>query len=409
MTSASCKALVFIFFLAEAAPPRWRQLNQEARAAVQAKDYAALRTTLIQLKPLLPGNPRVTYNLAAAEARLGHPDLAIEGLGHWSHMGLIYDVAHDDDFSSLAETRGFAEISAQIEKNKQPVSNARLAFRLSEADLIPEDLAYDPVSKSFLVSSVREAKILRGDGRFFAKTDGPVFALAVDAKRRVLWATTGWVPHCRACNLGMEGETALLAYGLDSAKLLKRLKPPAKGLLGDMTISRNGDLYISEGMNGSVFLFHTETETWDLLAGSAEFPSPQTPALSADENTLFVPDYIRGIAAIDLRTRVTRWLQPTDGIALSGIDGLYKDGDGFIAVQNGVNPPRIVRFSPDLRKQTIIEANTPSLGEPTHGVVKQRQFYFIANSGWGQYDEQGRKKPGSKSVNSSVQVIDLKP
>jgi hypothetical protein len=44
--------------------PRWRTLNRAAREAVQAKDYAKLRTALQELKPLLPGNPTPQWALA---------------------------------------------------------------------------------------------------------------------------------------------------------------------------------------------------------------------------------------------------------------------------------------------------------------------------------------------------------
>jgi hypothetical protein len=75
---------------------------------------------------------------------------------------------------------------------------------------------------------------------------------------------------------------------------------------------------------------------------------------------------VRGIAAITLSTGAVTWLQPADDIALKGIDGLYVYRDSFLAVQNGTTPPRIIRFSLDLRKQEVLEANTPELGEPTH-------------------------------------------
>jgi hypothetical protein len=64
-----------------------------------------------------------------------------------------------------------------------------------------------------------------------------------------------------------------------------------------------------------------------------------------------------------------------------------------------------MRFSADLRKQQVLEANTPELGEPTHGTIVGDAFYLIANSGWDAYDEQGKKKPGSKPVESTVRKI----
>src|SRR4051794_37223564 len=76
--------------------PRWRALNQAARDAVQAKDYAKLHETLVELKPLIPGNPRIAYNLAASDAVLGHPEVALAELRNLAGMGLVYDLAADE-------------------------------------------------------------------------------------------------------------------------------------------------------------------------------------------------------------------------------------------------------------------------------------------------------------------------
>jgi hypothetical protein len=145
------------------------------------------------------------------------------------------------------------------------------------------------------------------------------------------------------------------------------------------------------------------------LDAPGDFPSPQTPALSADEKVLYVPDYVRGIAAMDLATRAVRWLRPADDIALSGIDGLYVYQGSFLAVQNGTKPARVVRFTLDLQHQEVLEANTPGLGEPTHGRMIGDTFYFIANAGWDAYDDQGKKKDGHPPVVSEIRKIRIEP
>ncbi len=387
--------------------PRWKVLNRAAKQAIDAKDYTKLREVLTELKQQMPGNPRVLYNLAAANARLGNTKEAIAGLRNLATAGLIYDFAADADFSALRESAEFAAIVRQVEENRKPVSHSSAAFALAEPDLIPEDIARDERAQRFLVSSVTKSKIITADGREFAKADLPVFALRVDAKRRILWAATGWVAHCEGCNKADEGKAALLAFDLDSGALKQRIESPVKGILGDMTISRAGDLYVSEGMSGAVLRLRQGDKQLERLDSPGDFPSPQTPALSADEKTLYVPDYVRGIAAIALATGSVTWLVPADNVVLSGIDGLYIYRDSFIAVQNGTNPARIVRFSLDLKRQELLEANTPGLGEPTHGVVVGKAFYFIANSGWGEFDEGGKKKAGSGPVNSSVRKMVL--
>jgi hypothetical protein len=292
------------------------------------------------------------------------------------------------------------------------VSHSSPAFALAERDLIPEDIAYDPKTRRFFVSSVRKSKIIAADGSEFAKTDWPVLALRVDARRRILWAATGWLPHCEHCQEADKDKSALLAFDLDSGALKERIESPVKGLLGDMTISGAGEIYVSEGIHGAVLRLRLGAQKLERLDVPGEFPSPQTPALSTDEKTLYVPDYVRGIAAITLSTGAVTWLKPADDIALNGIDGLYLYRDSFLAVQNGTTPARVIRFWPDrfsldLRKQEGLEANTAELGEPTHGTIVGNTFYFIANSGWDEYDDQGKKKAGSGPVESTVRKIVL--
>ena len=110
---------------------------------------------------------------------------------------------------------------------------------------------------------------------------------------------------------------------------------------------------------------------------------------------------------MDLNDRTVTWLQPASNIVVSGIDGLYVFGNSFLAVQNGTTPPRIMRFSLDLRKQEVLEASTQGLGEPTHGVVVDGTFYFLVNVGWNEFDAKGMKNPGSGPVRSAVWKIPL--
>jgi hypothetical protein len=382
-------------------------LNRAARKALEAKDYPKLRDTLAELRPLLPGNPRLLYNLAAADARLGQPERALAELKDLASAGLIYDFNADDDFASLRGSASFASVLRQVEQNRKPVARAVPVSTLPERDLLPEDIAYDGKTRRFLIGSATKCKIVTADGRVFAKSDWPVMALRVDARRRILWAATGWLANCQQCNPSHRDKTALLAFHLDSGALLKRLDSPVKELLGDMTISRAGDLYVSEGSYGAVLRLKPNSPTWERLDAPGEFRSPQTPALSSDERTLYVPDYVRGIAAMDLKTHAVRWLQPAHDIVLSGIDGFYRYGDAFLAVQNGVKPERVVLFSSSLTKQEILEANTPGLGEPTHGALVGGVFYFIANTGWEAYDDDGKKKPDSAPVESQIRKIVL--
>jgi sugar lactone lactonase YvrE len=382
-------------------------LNHAADQARKAKDYAKLRDTLAELSSLLPGNASILYALAAADAHLGRPARALAELDDLAGAGLVYGFNADDDLASLRNSAGFSSLLLRVERNRKPTSRSVPVSSLAERDLLPEDIAYDEETRRFFIGSVTKCKIVTADGALFAKSDWPVMALRVDAARRILWAATGWLAHCRQCDAAGKDKSALLAFDLDSGALRKRIDAPVEGLLGDMTISRAGDLYVSEGTYGAVLRLQANAATLERLDTPGEFASPQTAALSADERTLYVPDYVRGIAAMDLQTRAVRWLRPAADVVLSGIDGFYRYGDSFIAVQNGVKPERLVRFNSSLTKQEILEAGTPGLGEPTHGTLVGNVFYFIANTGWDAYDDDGHKKPGSAPVESQIRKIVL--
>ena len=386
---------------------RWEVLNHAARDAVKAGDYPKLRETLIELSPLMPGNVRIVYNLAASDAMLHESSKALAELSRLCRMGVIFDLKADTDFSSLASSPEFSQSLDCMAKNGETVTRAQLSFTLPGEDLLPEDLAYDAKTQRFLVSSIRKMQIMDTSGNVLATSDWPILALAIDERRRTLWATTGWLPHCESCKPEDKDKTALLAFNLDTGQRLARVESPVPGLLGDMTISSRGDVYVSEGAYGAILVLKRGALMLERLDAQGEFASPQQPALSADGKTLFVADYLRGIAAIDLATKTVTWPQPGNDVALSGIDGLQRVRDSFIAVQNGTNPQRIVRISQDLKTQQVLEANWAGLGEPTHGIVVGREYFFLAHTGWNSYEDSGRKRAGSEPVVSSIWKLPL--
>src|SRR6202167_4163681 len=131
--------VIAVIILGADTESRWLVLNHAARQASEAKDYVKLRETLLELKPLLPGNPRIVYSLAASNAVLGDPLAALAGLRNLAGMGLIYDFAADAHFSSLRESSEFGAIVKQIDENKKSVSHSTPAFAVTERDLLPED------------------------------------------------------------------------------------------------------------------------------------------------------------------------------------------------------------------------------------------------------------------------------
>jgi hypothetical protein len=75
------------------------------------------------------------------------------------------------------------------------------------------------------------------------------------------------------------------------------------------------------------------------------------------------------------------------------------------------SPERVIAFKLDaslthIVSETIVERSTPTLGDPTHGVIAGDTFYYIANSGWDVIDDHGNMKleakPSEARINASA-------
>jgi hypothetical protein len=411
---------------AYAAEASWmEQYAAESAAANQtcaAKDYAGCRPHLATLLTLLDGRADIVYRLARVDAALGNRTEALKGLATFAGMKLPFaDPQAEPAFADLRSAPEFADVVARLHAAQSPVSTSRPVLTLPEKDLVSEDIAYDPTADCFYVSSVRHGKILRvaknGTTTEFLREGGAdiwaVLALGVDSKRQYLWATTVAMAENLHFQAADRGRSALLRFSLRDGTLLKRYDLPrdTEHALGDLTLSPSGDVYISDG-HGPVYWVAHDDDRLQALIPAGTFRSPQTPALNADGKTLFVPDYTRGISAVDLRTSESKLIPHPRELSLAGIDGLYLAGRSLIAVQNGTSPARIIRMQLDsslarIESFEVLESNSPELGAPTHGVVVGDRFYFLANSGWDRLSDDGQVKPGATFEAPSIRELTI--
>jgi len=310
------------------------------------------------------------------------------------------------DFAALRSSPQFTELAAAMRANESPLSRSSLALSLdSLTGLIAEDVDYDSASQSFFFSTVLGKKIFAAtsDGhlREFASppTNLPLLAVKVDPARKLLWASAVGLRNFAGVPESTQARSVLLCYSLSSGKLLRRLDGPPGATLGDFAVAPDGDLFLADN-DGALYKLPRDSSVFERL-DHGEFVSPQTPALSPDSRLLFLPDYLRGIAVLDLESGALRWLDAQGKFALSGIDGLCFSNGNLLAVQNGTSPERVVLFSLDsslsrIISETVVERATPTLGDPTHGVLVSGGFFYIANSGWDTLDDHGVLKPNSK-------------
>ena len=384
-------------------------LRKQAHAAREAGDHSGYLQGTLKVRTLLNNYPSAILSVARAYMEAGDSEKALDALTEFADLGQMDDGMIDGSnktFAPLADSPRYKAVLEKFAQNKMPASTAETAFSLSDPGLVAEDIDFDPASKSFLITSVLEKKIVRvsesGAATDFAQSPShwPMLAIKIDAARKLVWATEVALDGFTAAPKADWGRSAVLCFDYATGKLLRRVEGPAGAALADVVLAPNGDLILSDGEKGGVY--RLRNGNLQLMDGT-DFISPQTAAMLPDGKRVFVPDYLRGIGILDLDSGSLKWLvqQATPGATLNGVDGLYFHRGSLFVTQNGTSPERVVRLKLDpsfsrIVSSEIIERNTPTLGDPTHGVFVGDDFYYIANSGWSELDDHGNLKPGSK-------------
>ena len=421
---ASLAALLVMSFLAHAESwvPRYPKARASAEAACGAPDLASCQHALLDLERLLDGRVDIEYRLARVEAELGLKDSVLRRLELYARSGLdLGNPAEEPVFAALNARDSLRHI-ADLYRAGQVAKTAHVQVAtLADPDLVSEDIVCERESGSYLVSSVRERKIVRIKAPdrvqdFVTEAQTPLwgmFALGLDAPRNILWASTSTTNISPPIQAEEGDRSAVLALNAQTGAVISRYELSRGGPhgLGDMTISPTGTVYVSDGLGGGVYTVAPgRVSALAPLVEPGEVMSPQTPALTRDGSRLLVPDYARGIASVDLKTHSVSWIEHPPELAIFGIDGLYLDGRTLVAVQNGTTPERIIMMQlaeglNRVERWSVLLARAPGLGDPTHGCLRRSEFYFIANSGWDQFQDDGQRRPDSQSSPAEIWKI----
>jgi hypothetical protein len=403
---------------AETASETLGHIGLEMRNARKHGEWPAYLAAAKKQAELLNSSPVSHVELARAQFHVNDMNAALSELHTFVRMGQSFEgLGSFAELASLRELPGFKSIGEASAANTQPITRSSVAFRLKSAGLVPEDLDYDPGTKRFLISSVLQKKIvsatMRGELADFAKSPSgwPLFALKIDHAHQLVWATEVAMPGFEGIDRSVWGQSALLCYELASGQLLRRIEGPRPSALGDLALAPDGAVIVSDGEHGGVYRARRDDDHLERI-DRGDFVSPQTVARAKSGEQLIVPDYVRGLGLIALDTKRVTWLSTQSRYALDGIDGLYRAGIRLIAIQNGTHPARVVIFSLDAARiritaEDVIERATPTLGDPTHGVIIGDDFYYIANSGWNMLDESGKLQSGKAFSDPLVMKVSL--
>jgi hypothetical protein len=399
---------------------------KQTSAACKAEQLETCRSGLERLLQLTDGRPDIVCRLAHADLAVNDLPAARRHLELCADSGLeMKELASDRALDPLRAMPGFDRIERAYRRAAQPSRDFSPMSRLTDAGLVAEDIVFDPADRSLLFSSVRERKIIRlardGSVSDLLPPGRPgvwgVFALALDAARGVLWATTIAGPESPPFAESERGRSAVLKLDAHSLAPLARyeLGDSKQHGFGDVTLGERGELYVSDGVDGGVYATEDTPEPHlRAIVAPGTMRSPQTPARLSGTSRLLVPDYSRGILVVDLSGGEPKWLPHPPELALFGIDGLYARGRTLIAIQNGTAPERILVMTLDRSCERISRwrtavARVAELGDPTHGVFVHGEFRFIANSGWDRMAEDGTFTMTPTDAPPAVWRLKLRP
>jgi DNA-binding beta-propeller fold protein YncE len=274
---------------------------------------------------------------------------------------------------------------------------SQVAFTIPEKDLIPEGIAYDPLTGRFFVSSTYKRKIVRVDrrgvsGDFTAEAqDGltGVVGMKVDARRRELWAISsdaGENMPMKHMVASHRGRSSVFKYDLRTGKLIKKYvldNQPQPHFLNDLTINERGDVFISDSLAHEIYTITRQKDELEVFLRHEQVRNPNGIDLSPDGEFLFVA--VRGnVAVIRLSTReITTIPIPTNETFWA--DGLYYYRNSLIAVgwregRHAVTQYFLNKTFDRIEGFRVIEAGHPAFSQPTTGVIVGDHLYYIANS-----------------------------
>jgi sugar lactone lactonase YvrE len=393
----------------QAAPPDPSTPVLQSRALARAADSALnsgdLRTYLADAREaarLRPQHPSLLYHLARAYVLNDSLEQGLHALARLAAMGIAVHPRGDTTFAALRGRAAFDSLCDRFDANGRPAAHSTLAFTLTgQSAFLPEGLARDPRTGAFYVGSVHQHRIVRWDdgvARTFAPgaTLWSAMGMAVDTARGLLWVATSAVAEGGADSTTI-GRAALAAFDLASGARRGWYPAPEDGdphWFGDLTLADDGDVFTTDSRTPAVYRLRSLAGSLERLALPGHLQSPQGLAMAAGGRDLFVADYALGIVRIEPGRATMAVLPCPDTVTLLGIDGLYRDHNTLIGIQNGVSPHRVVRIVLDaagtaIRSVEVLEASHPLFAEPTLGVVQHDTLFYVANSEWGRFDAAG--------------------
>lgn len=322
-----------------------------------------------------------------------------------------FDPGGVDDFHGLEANPEFRALVKRVHDEYPPVHHATVVFTIAQTDLFPEGLAADTGRHFFLMGSQYHDKIVRitESGRVtdFVKQGAydlmPVGGVHVEAGDHSVWAAT---------DPGSKNRSEIVHFDANG-KLLERYTAPGAGPhdLNDLVLRDSREIYVTDTYADQVYRFDRRTHRFSRLAFSRPIFYPNGITLSEDGNLLYVADML-GVLRVDLRNVASEDVRVDGHYTLAGIDGLYWYRGELVGIQYGAGAYRVAEWqlSDDGLRVTsakMLEYRTPLVKNPTTGAIVGQSFYFMANTGIDNLNDDGKIMDRSKLAPLQIAVVHL--
>jgi len=162
--------------------------------------------------------------------------------------------------------RGWVLILFNVVVQSSFGQSIEIAFRLTEKDLIPEGITFDPSTQSFYVSSINKRKIVKIDEKgkvsdfISSQQDDIGEVLGLKVANGKLWA-------CSNLSTDSTSRAMIHQFDLTNGKLIHKWILEVKGenhLFNDLAISAAGEAFISDSDYNAIYQVSQDAEKPEL-------------------------------------------------------------------------------------------------------------------------------------------------
>jgi sugar lactone lactonase YvrE len=372
-------------------------LLSKANTAYVAKDYLSYRRVLERLRELRPNNSEYMYQLVIAHALLNEKSPAYALMLSMQQQGMAYDFTLTENTRNIRNTEVFDYLNDMMKMAGEPLGEAESVFTLPDTITMPETIAWDESRQRFLIGTVAQGSIIAVDqgGQVTellrANEENGMWAvigLLVDHERNRLWVSSAAIPAFSGFDPVNTGRSALFEFDLKTLELIRRYPVPVDGrphILGNMTLSPNGDIYIVDRALPIVYGKFADEQKLKAVFASRDMISMRGIAIQPDGRVMYVADRELGILLIDIEGQQAGKISLPETLAIGGIDGLYLWNNHLVMIQNGIKPQRVMRLQLDSTGTKVTSVRPlavaqPEFDFPSFGTLKGNDLYYFANS-----------------------------